>query len=408
MEIAVVTARTGKDYGDLRPEAAMVKSSLLYGEHVALISGKIPALYIQVGDQLRRMDEFIDYASKRELAGEDVAAALREEIERREGALPAPVDRMLTEGTASDYLRALASTWESEILPRVRESSENQHRRILLRSLEMTVATYARRQNIDDAPLRIAAQELKAATEAGFLDLELLVTHQAYETDAQKVLVETLLRLLDVIEAIAVSPGSVFPLFDPRASEWASTLAEFEGTADPPTALLSPAAKAGHALVASLEAFPMASMDVVLDVRERLKPAVVRFRAALADAASGLQDAGEADFIPALEELRVRKVAPAVLDIEESLDDLGARPTLLRGWPPAATGVIALSAAVAFQAPELTQLAAVTAGLSTAFVNELTVRAKAARERRKNSFFLLHEADRFLKEGIEDAARQGR
>jgi hypothetical protein len=157
-----------------------------------------------------------------------------------------------------------------------------------------------------------------------------------------------------------------------------------------------------RSLITGLDAFPNASMDVVLDVRERLQRPLVRFRAAVAEASRELDaTATDSDFQRHVQDIHKRIVAPAILDLEEALEELRARATLQRGWPSTATGAMAFLAAAAVGAPELAQIAALGTGASVAAARELTHRDKLASEQRKNRFLFLYEADRELARGTD-------
>jgi hypothetical protein len=85
-------------------------------------------------------------------------------------------------------------------------------------------------------------------------------------------------------------------------------------------------------LIGQIEAFPDASMDVLLDVRGRIQGARVHFRAALLEAARTLSDAarGGVDLEAALAEIRGTTIDPALAILRDALTALGARQTLRR------------------------------------------------------------------------------
>lgn len=151
----------------------------------------------------------------------------------------------------------------------------------------------------------------------------------------------------------------------------------------------------------------MASMDVILDVRERLSPATRRFRAAMLRTAAELDSAGPHASLEAIvEAVRVRDVDPALADIRDALEELGARDTLLRGWPKVAAGTFGLAAAAAMKAPELAQYVPVAAGLSVAYAAETAKRRAVARDIKRRPLFFLHAAERYLGETTDDHARR--
>jgi hypothetical protein len=83
-------------------------------------------------------------------------------------------------------------------------------------------------------------------------------------------------------------------------------------------------------LLGELPAFPEADWEVLADVRERLVPARVRFRSAMSYLANELAGVRLDEFASAVAAAHRRIVAPALTDIDEALEDLHAKPTLLR------------------------------------------------------------------------------
>ncbi len=68
-----------------------------------------------------------------------------------------------------------------------------------------------------------------------------------------------------------------------------------------------------------------------MDVRSRLRAPLVRFRAALAKASDEFSAAAwDENFSREVEDLYRREVAPALAEVHATLEDLGARPTLMR------------------------------------------------------------------------------
>lgn len=159
-------------------------------------------------------------------------------------------------------------------------------------------------------------------------------------------------------------------------------------------------------LIGQLEAFPEATMDVVLDVRERLTAARVRFRAAMSSTNRDLRDAisDGATMEQAIAEFRRREVDPALEDLRDELAALGARDSLLR--VASNTGVVASALAgmsiVAggvmgiVDVPAL--LAAVTgAPLVSAASKEALARIEVSRRAEASPYWLLHKAGDLLR-----------
>ncbi len=380
----------------------MVKGALLYADGVHIVSAKLPLLLVQTGEQMRSWNELWEEIQNLGKDDKKMLSELLDILRRRRPGAAVMLEGWIAEGrTPSWIFDGLRLVWEERIAPRLKTAPAAEHQAFVRDFLPDFVATYARRKDIPAAPLVSAAHDLQLAARAGIVDFDLLDAQRTYDMDAEDLVPETIERLFDAVVAMATKPGELYPLFDDRAYTIADLVA-----GDPSPAPIKQVGLA-NALIVSLQSFPMASMDVVLDVRERLKPSLTRFRAAMADATKELQGLPtDEGFAAAVDDLRARKIAPALQEIDEDLEALGARPTLLRGWPKAATGTIGLAAAAAVKAPELAQLAPMLAGASVAFTTELSKRERFKRQRERNQFFFLHAAERYLAEAIDDQRRQ--
>src|SRR5215216_2829524 len=153
-------------------------------------------------------------------------------------------------------------------------------------------------------------------------------------------------------------------------------------------------------LLGALEGFPDADMDVVLDIRERIAGSRTHFRAAMFKAAGELADGPEPELRAAVAEMRRLFVDPALLEIREQLDELGARRVLLRAASDrtavaaAAAIVVTVAAATGIGAP----LAAAVAPFVATAANEAERRAKQMGELRRRPYWLLHETGELLRE----------
>jgi hypothetical protein len=153
-------------------------------------------------------------------------------------------------------------------------------------------------------------------------------------------------------------------------------------------------------LLGSIEGFPEADMDVVLDVRERITGSRAAFRAAIAQVAKELAETGDELTGPnvdaALRDLRVRVVDPALAELRNELDALGARRWLLRLTSDdslvGSLTALTLTAAAALSAGPLTSLlAALGAAAATAGAAEANFRAELRGELRNKPMLVLHE-----------------
>jgi len=396
-----MTAASGTAFGDLRPEAAMAKAALLYADEVRLVSAKLPLLHVQSAEQMRSWRPLLDELGAAARDSPDVMSDLVAELrDRREPEAHQAAEMIASADDPVEALELIGAVWQEELLPRFRESPASTHVAQLVAFLPASASAFARRSGLPSEDLILAADDLQAAWKARLLSIELLHAERSFESeDLEPVVIEVLGALIDEIASIASRPGSSYPVFDDHAAGWLAAMAEGQVTSGP--------AGLAHGLIASLESFPMASMDVIFDVRERLQPATARFRSALLRANDEIISAGaSAELGRLVEEVRLREVNPAIADIDETLEELGAKDTLLRGWPKVGAGTLGLAVAALLKAPELAQYVPIASGLSVAYIAEIAKRREIARDVRRRPLFFLHAADRYLKESVEDHSRR--
>ena len=165
-------------------------------------------------------------------------------------------------------------------------------------------------------------------------------------------------------------------------------------------------------LLGSLPAFPSATLDVVLDVRDRLRVPRVRFRAAVSEAAETLKDVPNRELHGAIAELRRRTVDPAIEDVKETLEELGAVPSLLRvssdritvASVAASMAVVAGGAAGTIDLGVAAQALAAIPAFGSAAAREALARREISRRVTAQPFYLLHELDRRLADGAQEAS----
>jgi hypothetical protein len=160
-------------------------------------------------------------------------------------------------------------------------------------------------------------------------------------------------------------------------------------------------------LLGELEAFPDATMDVILDVRERLTASRVHFRAALATVARELCDAEAtaAEIDKSLSDLRRRVIDPALDEIRVELTSLGVRRTLMRlasdrvsMATAGATLTLAAGAGGGLGAMRAAASAAASAPVAAAVAKEMSFREELRSELVTRPYWLLHEAARALRD----------
>jgi hypothetical protein len=147
-------------------------------------------------------------------------------------------------------------------------------------------------------------------------------------------------------------------------------------------------------------------MDVVLDVREQLRKPLVRFRAALARVSREIEAPAwdSKEFTRETEELYQRLVAPALAELDEAMQELGALATLRRVASDTqalkAAAAIAISAAAGVGLAHLPE-AVLGSGPVTAVIAagaaEAEHRAQSRRRQEANEFYFLYEANRQLR-----------
>lgn len=158
---------------------------------------------------------------------------------------------------------------------------------------------------------------------------------------------------------------------------------------------LSNRAKLAGVVLGSLPNLQHLPTDELLDVRESLASHVARFRAAIADLESGLDNA-PGDFAQRVSEIRLRSIDPEIEALNETLQADGLLPTLARGVPLTAGGAIGLAISAAVGGPVLAGAALVSAGLASAVAQEYLRRRTASVERSKNRFFFVWKAQQKL------------
>ena len=372
----------------------MVKAALLYADDVRLASAKLPLLHVQSADMMRSFPALLAELTN---GGEDGQAAAKAIVESLSAApelkaVSADFAGTPPEGVANPIsaLESLEAMWREELLPLFQSSSPAIHLTQLFNFLPRAVRRNVDEGNPEAERLVQAAQELQAAWRSGALSAELFSADDSFETDdLSRVARGVLARLVTEVATIADGAGPAFPVFDDEVTSWLLSMRPGEITVGP--------AGLAHGLIAALPTFPMAPMDVVLDVRERLRPATARFRAAMLRASGEARHlSGPADLGTLVGELKVREIDPAIAEINESLADLGAIDTLLRGWPKVAIGSLGLAAAAIARAPELAQYVPVAAGASVALADEISKRRQTTRAAKQHPLFFLYAARGYL------------
>jgi hypothetical protein len=363
----MVAVGGGMQQIDLTHETALVKAALMYADHVTLASPKAM--------MLGKMGSFAP--AEREARIDSIVRMMRE--------------REDTRGFAFEYeqLRAQRRLPPSKRL-RLR------HMQRLLNEAGEGFATA-----IDQAGAGSA--ELGRAISAGVVDVHGLgMDHDGAVDDDDWVFV--VVRELEALMEDSLSrTARTFPMFDDGAGELLRSMVDEGKIVDPHLPRAAEVGIAGR-LVGSLPAFPNAEMDVVLDVRDKLHAPLIRFRSALAQAGEQFDSAvWDEEFPREVDDLYRRDVAPALREVEEALDELDARPTLLRltagkealAAASATIGVAAASGIASIDLPGLLY-GAPAVGVISAATGEAARRRDIRRGAQRNAFYFLYESNRRL------------
>lgn len=202
----------------------------------------------------------------------------------------------------------------------------------------------------------------------------------------------------------SVSDRSTYPLFDDPAGELVRLGVEAKAIEVPSsnTTRVRHAGMAAH-LLQRLPLFEDAPVETILDIRRELEKPLVRFRSAIATFSEEVETPGwEPAFTEEAEELLVREVEPAVLEIEERVreNDFIAKFTdnvsNIHSWSAGATlGMAAYNLA---SLPEIASLA-IGGGLSVADSVRKTYKEYTEEQRdiQKKQLFFYYAAGQHLR-----------
>lgn len=239
------------------------------------------------------------------------------------------------------------------------------------------------------------ADELVPALEAGLLTLD-TAGLDAADTDA---MVE---RFVGIIETrLRDSRRKV--LFDAETASLAKALVAEANDGHIPGLKRAGQAAVGSGLVSRLPAFPDAPMDELLELRSDLTDPLTRYRAAALDLSSQLSPVLGDELEAQVDDLWAAKVAPALLEIEETLADhslvreLAKRATSdIRALLTGGAGVYMGVTATASLPAAATALVGGALGAAPVVGQSAWARAEARRSAQRHELFYLYETDRRL------------
>ncbi len=368
VHVTVATVPRGDITGSLAHDAALVKAALLYADHVTLASPNAIMLAGVAGltnpDSQDRRDALMSMASV--LPGSEDAVALYHDLKRRRTKL-SPAERL--------------------VLSRIEQ--------VLKTSGDEMAETVSGMLQTAGMP------ELQVAIEAGVLGIHMLDLDQAAPDEFATCVIDGLVKVLT--DAVS-STSRTFPMFDDGAGSLVKSMVA-EGLVTDVRASRSKEAGAAGQLIAQLEAFPAAEMDVVLDVRKQLKLPLVRFRSALARVSREIESPAweSAAFGREVDDLYRQHVAPALAELTEAMQQLGALPTLRRVASDSKTVVSAsalfLTAAAGVglaQLPNAVFGLGAAGSITAAASSEAERRSQVRRQLQSNDFYFLYAAGRQL------------
>jgi hypothetical protein len=359
IHVTVCAVGVGEEF-HLRREVELVKSALLYADRVTLASPKVALI-----------DTLAETAPGTAEDAETFRASGLAETPGWQAALYHH-DRQLDGAKLEAHEQALVDRFADQ-LKWVRD-----------RRRARAEAVYA----------ETGADELLLAAKQGLLTIDVLGENERPSTDHFRHVLD---RLEELLEDVVSPTSETYPLFDDATGAVLQRMMEGDALIDPDWTHARHAGLASE-LVLDLEAFPHASMDVILDVRGQLQKPLRRFRSAVAEFARQLEEVPvDKAFRNEVRGLYVRLVEPELLDLRESIESLYLRPTLLRGAAPATGTTIALGIGAAFGVPDLALVGTLAAGFGGSAAAEVKHEIDEARARRRNRCFWLYKADRLMR-----------
>lgn len=382
LHITVMTGAEG-DVFDLTPEIELVKAALLYADRVTLVSPKVAMLRATAGIlESRGAGLGSRLADLMEPLMEPEQVRLLRMLRRKRG-------RQRPAG-----LIVLEAKLFRDIAPQVSE-------------VEGVIRGFTERANVAELE---RAQKAKLLVLDGLSleplpllrDMIILRLSQGEQYESRIPIAERMTaKLVDAVGPAATT----FPVFDQQVSRLLRAMIDDRRV----EANLAPATHAGLAghLVGTLEAFPGAPMDEVIDVRRALNDPLVRFRSAVTLMTRELEVSPlDATFPRHADDLYREHVAPALLELEENTREARLREQLVRQVTEGA-GLTEIKAALTmtFAAyallPDIGLAAAAGVLPGAAAALDITIavgkrRRELEKERRTNKFLFLFEAGRRL------------
>jgi hypothetical protein len=365
-------------------EVQMVKSALLYGDRVKLISPVTLVIKEILELENRPSDEAIEvYLELMATRGEDAAKALRRfrALKRRPNLTQ---DEIRTLHQIRQLIRPQLKNFRAMVLEKLEADWGLRQMQPAVDSGLLTIETIAGRTPLDDimSAMKSGAWSVSIPMAAGMSTalFSLMVTGQAYP-------------LFD--EYVA-------GLLRPMMSKSTLSPTRRSNLANAPTATN---------FVSRVPSFDEATVEEIIDIRSALQPALTRFRQKVSEMASSFQmDPTDPDFPLELDRLYQEVVAPAVAEIDSLVEQNQLHERILgrvaRANVARTGGMLSLGVAGLWQIPALIsgvepstiQQAAVPTGLAgvaalalgTVIQESLRQRTETKRIEDAQFFFLRH------------------
>jgi hypothetical protein len=296
IRIRVAMTGGGRDATTLEPELRMVKSALLYADHVSLTSPTMQAVGALAWQSPpdAQFERAVEASGITAAPGWDAAFAAVVAVQRRGG-------------EASGHEDTIMKRCEAEL------ARYGAFRRA------------SARRHVEEA----GGAELQLAVGVGVLDLEDIDDGSDDPQDRDQAALD---RLQDVFIECGRAATPTFPMFDPIGLDGRGGLRR--SAAPEPSEGPIQAAMATGLVAGRIEMFPHAPMDVVLDVRDRLAGPLARVQGALAHADRRMRSAPvDGLFVREVQELFRAGVQPVLDELGERLRDEGALEALRPGGP---------------------------------------------------------------------------
>lgn len=361
LRIAIVTGASGGI--SLHEEVRLVKPALLYADHVTLYSPCAAILQSAAAtgldadltlEVMRQVGPMIDADFGPNIATYDEMVAKKHKT-RREMQIIVGFRKILAEGAAN----------------------------ILVKVEEM----------IDQA----GGADLIPAIDAGLVTIDPLVRNDSVGDD-DVVFESFLARLRELLR-----DGHTYPLFDDLVGDLVNSgVAENAFELGTTTVPRGKQVSAATRFMDRLPAFPHATIDEILDIRDELRSPLVRFRAAMIEMERLIQSAAhEPDFEAEVDVLYHERIAPALLEIRERVQDNSSLRRLAEAAIADAKGILTASVTFGVTAeadlPHLVAAALDVAVPVTAAVGRAALaRTVATREIERQHLFFLYKTNALL------------